>query len=464
MTTIAELCAGYGGLAMALHLLDQEARLAWVAETDPDASTVLAAHHPETPNHGDITAINWANVEQVDILAGGWPCQPFSAAGARRGTDDARHLWPVGVLPAVSTLRPSVFVGENVPGLLTISSGAVFRTILGDLMGLGYTVRWATLGSCKLGLCHHRHRLFVLVTRAVGELPCELGMPLAAWSSWPRDGVASGGDVWEYESDPCGTAGMTLPTPTARNAERGGGWGDRPGRPLSEVIAMLPTPTASDGAGGAGRTSTGGENLRTAVTLLPTPLASRDERGLPGVEVAQERMASGRRMLDDAVALLPTPTATPYGNNQSPSAGAQVRPSLEGVAQLLPTPRATDGAKGGPNQRGSSGDLALPAAVQPERWGRYAAAITRHELVVGRPAPEPTITGKRGGRRLNPQLTEWMQGLPAGWITGPLAGNPNAANKAAGNGVIPVVAAEAVRLMCERAGWAGLPLEQGVTA
>lgn len=61
--------------------------------------------------------------------------------------------------------------------------------------------------------------------------------------------------------------------------------------------------------------------------------------------------------------MLPTPTATQYGSNQSSSPGAAVRPSLDGVVRMLPTPRASDGAKGGPNQRGSSGDLMLPSAV-----------------------------------------------------------------------------------------------------
>jgi DNA (cytosine-5)-methyltransferase 1 len=76
---------------------------------------------------------------------------------------------------------------------------------------------------------------------------------------------------------------------------------------------------------------------------------------------------------------------------------------------LLPTPRHTDGTKGGPNQRGSAGDLMLPSAVQAERWGAFAPAIARWEQVCG-PAPDPTerSSGKRGGQRLAPRFVEWM--------------------------------------------------------
>lgn len=359
---IAELCAGFGGLSLGLQTAGLIGELAWYAENDPDASTVMAANHPGVPNYGDITTADWSDAEPVDILSAGFPCQPMSYAGKRQGSADERHLWPTGVLPAITALRPRVFLGENVPGLLTVERGEVFRMILTDLDRLGYTIRWTTIGACKVGLCHHRHRIFILATREVGELPPELGMPITAWSSWPRDGVCTDGEVLAEPTDHCRTTGLLLPTPTARDASRGSGWGDRSGRPLSEVVALLPSPTASDGPAGAGHgTREGSLNLRTAVTLLPTP------------------------------------TATPYGNNQSPSAGAAVRPSLDALAQLLPAPRASDGVKGGPNQRGSSGDLALPAAVQPERWVRYAEAVWRHELISGARAPDPTITGKRGG-------------------------------------------------------------------
>lgn len=163
-------------------------------------------------------------------------------------------------------------------------------------------------------------------------------------------------------------------------------------RMTGSASSLLPTPAAADGMP-AGRHSVGTGHKRTLpgeARLLPTPMA-RDHKAAGPADL--ERKSPNLSALP---ALLPTPTATPYGNNQSPSLGAAVRPSLDklatlfptptasdgkagnatrsgdrsgelllkGIVQgLLPTPRASDGEKGGPNQRGSSGDLMLPSAV-----------------------------------------------------------------------------------------------------
>mgnify|MGYP000845275774 FL=1 len=113
---------------------------------------------------------------------------------------------------------------------------------------------------------------------------------------------------------------------------------------------------------------------------------------------------------------------------------------------LLPTPRATDGTKGGPSQRGSSGDLMLPSAVHAQEWRQYAAAITRAEHATGRTAPPPTETGPKGKPRLSPAFVEWLMMLPAGHVTDPAIGlTRNEQLKALGNGVVPRQAAAAIR-------------------
>lgn len=150
--------------------------------------------------------------------------------------------------------------------------------------------------------------------------------------------------------------------------------------------------------------------------------------------------------------------------------------------RLLPTPRATDGTKGGPNQAGSSGDLMLPSAVQPhrllptpsvadvqggrkgrsgdrsdelllngiaaeQRWGDYAPTIARWESVLGRPAPEPTQLSSKGNPQLAPRFVEWMMGLPPGHVTDVPGITRNEALKALGNGVAPQQAAAALRFL-----------------
>ncbi len=155
-----------------------------------------------------------------------------------------------------------------------------------------------------------------------------------------------------------------LPTPRARDA-RGRGFADA----LLNVVQLLPTPTVSE-ANGIGHAADGGMNLRHTISLLPTPRASENENRQTKRSPSQEAGTHGKCLAAEVAHLLPTPTATPYGNNQSPSEGAAVRPSLDSLAPtLLPTPRATDGTKGGPNQRGSKGDLMLPSAVSQMSTG-----------------------------------------------------------------------------------------------
>ena len=83
---IGSLCTGYGGLDQALN-----GDLAWVSDIDRYANTFLEHRHPNVPNHGDLTAIDWSNVEPVDIITAGYPCQPFSVAGNQQG--NTRPLW-----------------------------------------------------------------------------------------------------------------------------------------------------------------------------------------------------------------------------------------------------------------------------------------------------------------------------------------------------------------------------------
>lgn len=419
----AELCAGYGGLHQALRLIAPVAELAWYAESDPAPAAIMAHHHPSTPNLGDVTTADWSTTEPVDVLAAGFPCQPFSCGGPRRGSGDERHLWPTGVLPAIAALRPPVVVLENVPGILTIDCGEVFRTILRDLDQLGYATRWTTVGACAVGCCHHRHRVFVLATLA-GLAPPDgslFGSPLAGVRKWPPAGHVTDGQLWPLPAQMCGTSGITLPTPAARDSTRGAGWGDRTGRPLSEVVAMLPTPTASDTTG-AGHAGEGSPNLRTVAALLPTPTTVDAHAGV----------GAGRRR----------------------DGGAGV-PNLRTAAALLPTPGARLGDdRGDPSPqlaaaRIDSGRRNLDDAVSllsTQRWGQYAAAAARHEAVFGTVAPDPTVEGVRGGRRLSPEFVEWMMALPPGWVTGVDIGR-NAQLKALGNGVVPAQAAYALGLL-----------------
>ncbi|WP_413102109.1 DNA cytosine methyltransferase [Streptomyces sp. Inha503] len=157
---IGSVCTGYGGLDMAVQEVFGGS-LAWVADNDPGAARILAHHHPQVPNLGDITAVDWEDVEPVDILCGGYPCQPFSSAGKRKGTADARHIWP-HIARALGVLRPRYAVFENVAGHLSLG----FDTVLADLAALGFDAEWCTLRASDIGAAHQRKRLFLLARLA----------------------------------------------------------------------------------------------------------------------------------------------------------------------------------------------------------------------------------------------------------------------------------------------------------
>jgi DNA (cytosine-5)-methyltransferase 1 len=155
---VGSLFSGIGGLDLGLERAGM--RVVWQSEIDPYACRVLAKHWPDVPNLGDITTIDWSTVEPVDIICGGYPCQPFSLAGVRRGEDDPRHLWP-HFADAIRVLRPRYALLENVPGHLSLGFGRV----LGDLAELGYDADWDCIPAAYVGAPHLRYRVIIVARR-----------------------------------------------------------------------------------------------------------------------------------------------------------------------------------------------------------------------------------------------------------------------------------------------------------
>ena len=199
---VGELFAGYGGLGMGLSMV-VDAEPVWFVEFDKHPSAILAHHWPDIPNYGDITAVDWAAVEPVDILTGGYPCQPFSHAGNRKGHADERHLWPY-VKDALRVLRPRYGIFENVSGHLSLG----FDTVLADLAEIGFDAEWVVVRASDAGAPHRRERLFIVATDAADD-----GL---AWGGGSRPGRTGLADC---DLDPDGLT--LLPTPTARDWKDG---------------------------------------------------------------------------------------------------------------------------------------------------------------------------------------------------------------------------------------------------
>lgn len=393
MLTIGSLFAGYGGLDRATEVAFG-ARTAWVSEIDTGACKVLAHRFPGVPNHGDITRIDWASVEPVDIITGGSPCQDLSTAGRRAGmTDGTRsNLW-VQMREAIAHVQPTYVVWENVRGSLSAEAasdlehcpgcmgspddrGTVLRAlgrVLGDLADLGFDAEWRGLRASDVGACHQRFRIFVLAWRRDAANPYDAGL--------------------QGQRDPQGAA----------QAERHG--------------------HAEPGAGGPD------------LVTLPTPSANLGDNG--GPQHPDKRRAGGHSVtIEDAIhglAMLPTPRATDGakgGPNQRGSSGDLMLPSA--VAQLLPTPRVSQAGYADDGRGGKS----LDVEARKGQFGQYAAAVARQEAAFGHRAPSPTEPGKNRPR-LAARFCEWMMGLPPGWITDVPGVTRNEALRMAGNGVVP---------------------------
>lgn len=193
---LGELFAGYGGLGMAVeHVLNAE--LTWYAEYDDAPSKVMAHHWPGVPNHRDVSKVDWSQVEPVDIISGGSPCQDLSTAGRRAGmTDGTRsNLW-VSMREAIATIKPKYVVWENVRGAFSAGASSEMEQcagcmgtgrgaskhalralgrVLGDLSDLGYDAEWRSLRASDVGAPHARYRVFILATRRGAKLADTLG-------------------------------------------------------------------------------------------------------------------------------------------------------------------------------------------------------------------------------------------------------------------------------------------------
>ena len=173
---IGSLCTGYGGLDMAVETYF-DAETIWCAEIDKYASKLIAERF-DYPNHGDIKKINWAGIEPIDILTAGYPCQPFSNAGQRKGIEDERHIWP-HIKEAIGILRPRFIVLENVRGHLTLG----FKEVLAHLAKVGYDARWQIVRASDVGAPHRRERLFIVAYAFGARREGIIGTANGSWQS-----------------------------------------------------------------------------------------------------------------------------------------------------------------------------------------------------------------------------------------------------------------------------------------
>ncbi|MEN8652394.1 DNA cytosine methyltransferase [Streptomyces sp. 21So2-11] len=368
-------------------------RVVWHAENDSRAARVLSRHWPGIPNHGDVTALDWADVEPVDVLTAGFPCQGLSVAGPRTGLAPGTRsgLWH-HLVTGIEALAPALVVIENVRGILSTRTDPLpctvrdvepcprclgdadgqprmraLGTVLSGLADRGYDCAWTCVQAADVGAPHRRSRTFLI--------------------AWPTTTSASATAV----EDPDGQPGQQrrLPAPHQTQSGRARAHSGRRGR----------APAAHPES----------QRRHEGVTASVLPQRHPDPR-------LHRRHAH------------PTP-AKPV---------ARVRPSASDPDhQRFPrwcghhpqTPRRHEP----PNCRHS------PA----QWWAEYLPAIRRWEDATGHPAPPPTVPGTR---RLSAEFVEWMM-LPKGWVTATEGLTRAAQLHLLGNSVVPQQATRALKLL-----------------
>jgi DNA (cytosine-5)-methyltransferase 1 len=400
---VGSLFTGYGGLDIAVG-----GELAWYAEIEPAACKVLANHYPGVPNLGDITKIDWSEVESVDVITGGYPCQPFSHAGNRKGKNDVRHLWP-NVLDAIRAIRPRYAILENVSGHLSLG----FADVLADLAQIGWSCEWGTFRASDVGAPHRRERIFIVAyaTRGIrGE-----GQGRDYQESKGATGLAT--HSGQLTTDTSGDGhGQQLHARAMASVE-----GQATGSPQQRQRSRRePDAGSVDDAANTDNKRAGihggigGQGRQPGGTLGSTVLRSND--GQVGANGLGAVCSVDTGSVDNA-------TDSDNGHGQ--------------------TVGAMQGLRRGHASRSDMRDL-------PDiDWGKYGPAIARWERILDRAAPAPTTPGRNDRPRLNPQFVEWMMGLPDGWVTGH---GLSAAKelKMLGNGVVPLQAHAAITQLLER--------------
>lgn len=193
--THVSLCAGYGGIDLGLKRAIPGLCTVAFSEIEAFACANLVAKMESglldpAPIWTDVKTFPWGNFrDKVHILSGGYPCQPFSSAGKRLGSEDPRHLWPF-IADGIDRMRPALCFFENVEGHISLGLSDVIE----DLAGMGYRTTWGIFSASECGAPHQRKRVFILAhnqRQRVQELGWEVATGPEQCSTWNH-----GSNVW----------------------------------------------------------------------------------------------------------------------------------------------------------------------------------------------------------------------------------------------------------------------------
>lgn len=448
---IGSLFSGFGGLDLAVEAFF-EAETVWHCEFDAAPSKILAAHWPGVPNLGDITKVNWDEVEPVDIITGGFPCQDVSLAGSRRGLKSGTRsgLWSE-FAHAIEMLRPKVVVIENVRGLLS-AEGEPWTPVIHALDDAAardsrvvalieskrkkhkedhaYVIRKDTelvrilrrRDATVLRFTRKRSALRRAIETVLGAL-AELGYD-AQWEGLPASSIGATHERFRVFI-------------IARLAENSGGVGGGRGPAESEPTRRYDATLGSDRRV-AGAANTEGDSGRVAYGDSGAIIPNAYDAG----RGSKRPWGSGEK-----IAGAPNNTDASANSEHNGFFTGEIRGGDGAAAATGRRPERISENLDGESERGHSAN-GEPGSV---RWGKHEPTIRKWEAILGRITPIPTEIGMFGEPQLAPSFVEWMMGLPEGWVTAVPGITRTQMLRALGNGVVPQQAYRALCVMRDRA-------------
>jgi DNA (cytosine-5)-methyltransferase 1 len=420
--------------------------LAWVSDIDPGACAVLAHHHPDVPNLGDVSHVDWSQVEPVDVLTGGFPCTDVSAAGKQDGLYEGTRSGLWGQMGrAIGALRPRLVVIENVRGLLTARGAPPTADLVAAWedrdqcdQGLAYLAR-AQARAARSGNKELLHRVQAARLRYVGRRRRAASAAQRADALIVRAIGTVLGDLARlgYDARWCGLRAADVGAPHGRFR-----------------VFVIAVPSVARGVApnpaGNGRDEGRAEPARLVRGLDvavggANPASDADGAGREGREPARRRDLPARGTAAHPDSLGRERAGTARDGSTGPADHGEPAADTENDRrEQLHDGALGDAARQGWVQHlaGSSGLLPAVPGVFDERpavgldWGDYGPAVDRWAAILGRPAPWPTITSAKGNPVLNPAFVQWLMGLDAGHVTGVPGLSRNQMLTILGNGVV----------------------------
>jgi len=215
---LLDLFSGIGGFSLGLESTGYFETIGFV-EKDKFCHEVLKKNFPNITIESEVRNVKGSNYK-ADIITGGFPCQPFSVAGKRRGTDDDRYLWDE-TIRIIKETKPRWFIGENVEGIINIQDGMVLRQVQDDLEKEGFEVQCLVIPASSIGAWHQRKRVWIVAnSKHNGSHRQERNETIEIIKMYPtptQDSANERQNKYKQGGMPLPLAVKMLPTPNATN-------------------------------------------------------------------------------------------------------------------------------------------------------------------------------------------------------------------------------------------------------